>query len=109
MNITGTQGAPLQIAKLVEQEWWMVAGAAEVAVVRRSFLFAMGRAAAFFIGFRLTVLIVVNKDLLILTNDLGLSDKWRVPVVLSSGSRSQAYDWCSNDCCHSGFAEYPGR
>ena len=44
VDIAGTQGAPFQIAELVEQEQRMVAGAAEVAVVGRALLFAMGRA-----------------------------------------------------------------
>ena len=46
MNIAGTQGTPFQITELVEQEKGMVAGAAEVTIVRRSLLFAMGRADA---------------------------------------------------------------
>ena len=46
MNIAGTQGTPFQITELVEQEKGMVADAAEVTIVRRSLLFAMGRADA---------------------------------------------------------------
>jgi heme A synthase len=38
------QGAAFQIAELVEQKQRMVAGAAEVAVVGRAFLVAVGRA-----------------------------------------------------------------
>ncbi len=46
VDVAGTQGTPFQIAELVEQEQGMVASAAEVSVVGRSFLVAMGRADA---------------------------------------------------------------
>ena len=46
VDVAGTEGTPFQIAELVEKEKGMVAGAAEVAVVGRSFLVAMGRADA---------------------------------------------------------------
>ena len=45
VDIAGAQRTPLQIAKLVEHEQRMIAGAAEVTVVGRAFLLAMGRAA----------------------------------------------------------------
>ena len=43
VDIARAKGTPFQIAKLVEQEKGMIAGAAEVTIVRRSLLFAMGR------------------------------------------------------------------
>ena len=46
MDVAGAQGAPFQIAELVEQEKGMITGAAEVSVVGGSFLPAMGRADA---------------------------------------------------------------
>jgi heme A synthase len=46
VNVAGTQATPFQIAELVEQEKRMVAGAAEVTVVGRALLFAVGRADA---------------------------------------------------------------
>ena len=42
MDVAGTQGTPLKMAELVEQEKGMVAGAAEASVVGRSFLVAVG-------------------------------------------------------------------
>ena len=44
--VTGTKGAALQVAELVEQEKWVIAGTPEVTVVGRSLLLAMGRADA---------------------------------------------------------------
>jgi hypothetical protein len=44
MDVAGPQGAALQIPELVEDEQRMVAGAAEVAVVGRALLLAVGRA-----------------------------------------------------------------
>ncbi len=44
MDIAGTQRTPFKIAKLVEQEQGVVASAAEVPVVGRAFLIAVGRA-----------------------------------------------------------------
>ena len=46
VDVTGTQGTPFKVTELVEQEQGMVASAAEVSVVDRSFLVAMGRADA---------------------------------------------------------------
>ena len=43
INIAGAQRTPLKVTELVEQEQRMVAGAAEVIIVSRSLLFAMGR------------------------------------------------------------------
>ncbi len=44
VDVAGAQGAALQVAELVEHEQRVIAGAAEVAVVGRAFLLAMGRA-----------------------------------------------------------------
>jgi uncharacterized membrane protein len=44
MDIAGAQGTPFQIAKLVEQKKGLMAGAAEVAIVRHSHLVAACRA-----------------------------------------------------------------
>ena len=44
VHIAGAKRAALQIAELVEHEQRMIAGAAEMAVVGRAFLLAMGRA-----------------------------------------------------------------
>ena len=46
MHIARPQGAPLHIAKLVEHEQRVVAGAAEMSVVGAAFLLAVGRALA---------------------------------------------------------------
>jgi hypothetical protein len=46
MNIPRPQGAPLQIAELVELEQRVIAGAAEMAVVGAPLLLAIGRAFA---------------------------------------------------------------
>jgi hypothetical protein len=46
MDVSGPQGAPLQIAELVEHEHRVIAGAAEMAVVGAAFLLAVGRAFA---------------------------------------------------------------
>ena len=46
MHVARAQGAPLQIAKLVEHEQWMVAGAAEMPIVGAAFLCAVSRAFA---------------------------------------------------------------
>jgi DNA-binding transcriptional LysR family regulator len=46
VDVAGTQTAPFQIAHVVEQEQRVIAGAAEVAVVGRAFLVAVGRADA---------------------------------------------------------------
>ena len=46
MDVPGPQGAALQIAKLVEQEERVIAGAAEVPVVGAAFLCAVSRAFA---------------------------------------------------------------
>ena len=46
MDVSGPQGAALQIAKLVEHEERVIAGAPEMAVVGAAFLFAVGRALA---------------------------------------------------------------
>ena len=46
VHVARTQGAPFQIAELVEHEQRMIAGTSEVTVVGGSFLFAMGRADA---------------------------------------------------------------
>ena len=43
MNIAGAQLTPLKVTERVEQEQRMVAGGAEVTIVSRSLLFAMGR------------------------------------------------------------------
>ena len=45
VDVAGAQGTPFQISELVEQKQGMVASAAEVLVVGRSFLVAVGRAA----------------------------------------------------------------
>lgn len=42
MNIAGSQGASFQIAKLIEQEQWMIAGAGVMRVPDAVFLLAMG-------------------------------------------------------------------
>ena len=42
VHVARTQGAPFQIAELVEHEQRMIAGTSEVTVVGGSFLFAMG-------------------------------------------------------------------
>ncbi len=47
VHVAGTQGAPFQIAELVEHEQRMVTDAAEMAVVGRALLLAMCRAVAF--------------------------------------------------------------
>ena len=44
VHVAGAKRAALQIAELVEHEQRMIAGAAEMAVVGRAFLLAMGRA-----------------------------------------------------------------
>ena len=44
MNIAGSQSASFQIAKLIEQEQRMIAGAGVMAVPDAHFLFAMGGA-----------------------------------------------------------------
>jgi hypothetical protein len=46
MHVARPQSAPLQIAKLVEYEQRMVAGAAEMPVIGAAFLLAVGRALA---------------------------------------------------------------
>ena len=46
MHVAGPQGAPLQVAELIENEKRVIAGAAEVTVVGCAFLIAMGRADA---------------------------------------------------------------
>jgi hypothetical protein len=46
MDVAGAQATSLQVAELVEQKQGMVAGAAEVAVVGRALLVAIGRADA---------------------------------------------------------------
>ena len=46
VDVARTKFAAFQIAKLVEHEQWMVAAAAEVAVVGGALLIAMGRADA---------------------------------------------------------------
>ncbi len=46
MDVSEPQGAPLQIAELVEHEHRVIAPAAEMAVVGAAFLFAVGRALA---------------------------------------------------------------
>ena len=46
VHVARPQGAPLQIAELVEHEQRVIAGAAEVAVVGAAFLLAVGRALA---------------------------------------------------------------
>jgi len=46
VNVAGAQGTAFKVAEPVEQEQGMVAGAAEVAVVGRSLLIAVGRADA---------------------------------------------------------------
>jgi len=46
VNVAGAQGAPLQIAELVEHEQRVIAGAAEVPVVGAAFLLAVSRALA---------------------------------------------------------------
>jgi hypothetical protein len=46
MDATRSQSAPLNIAELVEHEQWVIAGAAEMAVVGAAFLVAVGRALA---------------------------------------------------------------
>jgi hypothetical protein len=46
VHIAGPQGAPLDIAELVEHEQRMVAGAAEMAVITAALLLAIGRAFA---------------------------------------------------------------
>ena len=44
VHVAGTKAAPLQIAELIEHEKRVTAGAAEMAVIGRAFLIAMGRA-----------------------------------------------------------------
>ncbi len=44
VDLAVAQQRPLQIAKLVEAKQWVIAGAAEVAVVGRAFLLTVGRA-----------------------------------------------------------------
>jgi hypothetical protein len=46
VHVARTQRTPLQIAKLVEHEQRVVAGAAEMAIVGAAFLLAVGRALA---------------------------------------------------------------
>jgi hypothetical protein len=46
VDLPRAQGAALDIAELVEQEQRVIAGAAEMAVVRAAFLFAVGSAFA---------------------------------------------------------------
>jgi hypothetical protein len=46
VDVARAQGAPLQIARLVEHEQWMVAGAAEMPIVGAAFLCAVSRAFA---------------------------------------------------------------
>ena len=46
VNVAGTQGTPLKVAELVEQEQGVITGAAEVAIIGRSLLVAVGRADA---------------------------------------------------------------
>ncbi len=46
VDVTGTQRASLKVAHVIEQEQRVIAGAAEVAVVGRAFLVAIGRADA---------------------------------------------------------------
>ena len=46
VNIAGSQGGSFQIAKLIEQEQWMMAGAGVMLVQDAVFLFAMGGADA---------------------------------------------------------------
>ena len=43
MNIAGAQRTPLKVTERVEQEQRMLTGAAEMTIVSRSLLFAMGR------------------------------------------------------------------
>jgi hypothetical protein len=44
MHVARPQDAPLDIAKLVEHEQWVVAGAAKAAIIGAAFLLAVGRA-----------------------------------------------------------------
>jgi len=44
VHVAGSQAATLQVAELIKHEQWMIAGAAEVAVVSCAFLIAVGRA-----------------------------------------------------------------
>ena len=44
VHVAGTKAAPLQIAELIEHEKRVIAGAAEMAVIGRTFLITMGRA-----------------------------------------------------------------
>ena len=46
VDVAGTKRTPLQVAELVEHEQWVIAGAAEVAVVGRALLLAVGGADA---------------------------------------------------------------
>src|SRR6516162_8361455 len=46
MDVTWPQSAPLDIAELVEHEYRVIAGAAEMPVVGAAFLLAIGRALA---------------------------------------------------------------
>ena len=46
VNVAGTQGTPFKVAELVKEKKGVIAGAAEVTIVRCSLLFAVGRADA---------------------------------------------------------------
>jgi hypothetical protein len=46
VDVAGSQRAPFHVAELVEHEQWVIARAAEVAVVGAAFLLAVGRALA---------------------------------------------------------------
>src|SRR3954447_11475252 len=46
VDVAGPQGAPLDIAELVEHEQWMITGAGKVAIVGTAFLLSVSRALA---------------------------------------------------------------